>query len=100
MFSFFGLKRFSPRCAAPVPCCVHSNPWQHPGPWHKHGGWESPHLSARLRRPPGWGHHAEAVWPDTLPRELPEALVPGWALFASSNAANEGAVNLFVVYSM
>lgn len=39
MFSFFGLKRFSPRCAAPVPRWVHSNPWQHPGPRHKHEGW-------------------------------------------------------------
>lgn len=29
MFSFFGLKRISPRCAAPVPRCVRSNPWQH-----------------------------------------------------------------------
>lgn len=38
MFSFFGLKGFSPVCAAPVPRCVRSNPWQHAGPGHKRDG--------------------------------------------------------------
>lgn len=54
MFSFFGLKRFSPGCAAAVPRCVRSNPWQHAGPRHKHDGRSCPRSSARLRRPSGW----------------------------------------------
>lgn len=56
MFSFFGLKGFSPRCAALVLRCVCSNPGQHAGPRYKHDGWSCPRWSARLRRPCGWGH--------------------------------------------
>lgn len=61
---------------------------------------ELPALERTSAAPMRLGTPLRAVWPDTLPHELPEALVPGWALFVSSSAANEGAVNLFVVYTM
>jgi len=62
----------------------------------------SPRTDTRLRHPLSCGHHARGLRrPGTLPCLLPDrALNPGWALFISSNAANEVAVNFFVVYSM